>query len=193
MFWTFWQFLHNHNFLACVIFQCKFCILMEADDCGVISVNSSKDFERRNLNSRLSREHSLTTCQLQLPTELTTVDLENFSEKNLYTAVAHTLTTMKFLLSNNQYHASSFYSKHSHTLNVSDNNVYEAQTSTSFMIIKISVQEDGAVKVLQRIKYLIKRVFSKQNTFPAVLQSRPIKSFNKPGGLLSTNHANVKQ
>ena len=49
-------------------------------------------------------------------------------------------------------------------LNVSDNNVYKAQTCTVFYY---NTQEDGTVEVLRtedRV-YLIKRVFSKQNTF----------------------------
>ena len=42
------------------------------------------------------------------------------------------LFTMNILLSNKQYHASSFHSEHSCMLNVCDNNLYKAQMSTLF-------------------------------------------------------------
>ena len=69
---------------------------------------------------------------------LTTVDLEKFDVKEVCTArtstkLKHTrFFTMKILLSNNYYHASSFHSAHSYMLNVCNNNVYDAQTCTSF-------------------------------------------------------------
>ena len=68
-----------------------------------------------------------------------TVDLENFGVKNFRiaqtsTKLKHTgvLFTMKILLSNNYYHASSIYSRHWCSLNVSNKNVHKAQTFTSF-------------------------------------------------------------
>ena len=75
---------------------------------------------------------------------------------------------MKILLSNNYYRASSIYSGHSCMLNVSNKNVYKAQTFALFIIALHRVQEDGAVEVLRRMDYLIKRVFSERvwPTFP---------------------------
>ena len=54
-----------------------------------------------------------------------------------------------------------------------------------FITILISVQEDCAVEVLQRIEYLIKRVFSKQSTF---LHYRAGQSTVLTRGPLLTTH-----
>ena len=57
---------------------------------------------------------------------------------------------------------------HARQMYVCDNNIYKAQCVLRFitwMIVLISVQDDGTVNVLQRMNYLIKGVFSKRYTF----------------------------
>ena len=61
-------------------------------------------------------------------------------------------------------HASSIYSGHSHMLNVSNKTCTRLKHLLCFIIVLHRIQEDGAVEVLQRMNYLIKRVFSERNT-----------------------------
>ena len=138
---------------------------------------------------------------IQLATQFTvyktdTVDLENFGIKKLHKA--HTSTklkhkrffTMMILLLNNQYMHLPFKA-HSNpcTPNVCDNNVYEAQMCTSFyqQLVLIQCKCTGQQHLGSTSKdELPEPRGSLVNDMLSVLQSKPIKMFNKTTAIHNT-------